>query len=60
MTIIYIIIVGAVLAGLILSPLVGAPPITSGAFSLAALLVSLAGAVSLLAIINLFQRGRPR
>ena len=60
MTIIYIIIVGAVLAGLILSPLVGAPPITSGAVSLAALLVSLAGAVSLLAIINLFQRGRPR
>ena len=53
-------IVGAVLAGLILSPLAGAPPITSGAFSLAALLVSLAGAVALLAIINLFQRGRPR
>ncbi len=53
-------IVGAVLAGFIIFPLVGAPPITSGAFSLAALLVSLAGAVALLAIINLLRRGRPR
>ncbi len=53
-------IVGAVLAGLIISPLVGAPPITTGAFSLEALLVSLVGAVILLAIINLFRRGRVR
>jgi uncharacterized membrane protein YeaQ/YmgE (transglycosylase-associated protein family) len=53
-------IAGAVLAGLIISPLVGAPPITSGAFSLTALLVSFAGAVALLAMINLFRRGRPR
>lgn len=53
-------IVGAVLAGLIISPLVGAPPITTGAFSLEALLVSLVGAVIVLAIINLLRRGRVR
>ena len=48
-------IVGALLAGLIISPLVGAPPITSGSFSLEALLVSLVGAIVLLAIVNLFR-----
>ena len=53
-------IVGAVLAGLIISPLVGAPPITAGAFSLEALVVSLVGAIILLAIVNLFRRGRVR
>ncbi|MFM7027866.1 MAG: GlsB/YeaQ/YmgE family stress response membrane protein [Chakrabartia sp.] len=53
-------IVGALLAGLILSPLVGAPPITSRSFSIEALLVSLVGAVILLAIVNLFRRGRVR
>lgn len=53
-------IVGALLAGLLLSPLVGAPPITSGVFSVASLLVSFAGAVILLAIVNLFRRGSMR
>lgn len=53
-------IVGALLAGLIISPLVGAPPITSGSFSLEALLVSLVGAIILLAIVNLFRRGSIR
>lgn len=53
-------VVGALLAGLIISPLVGAPPITSGAFSLEALLVSLVGAIILLAIVNLVRRGRVR
>lgn len=53
-------VVGALLAGLLLSPLLGVPPITSGAFSIGALLVSLLGAIILLAIVNLFRRGRVR
>lgn len=53
-------IVGALLAGFLLSPLLGVPPITSGSFSLGAILVSLLGAVILLAIVNLFRRGSVR
>lgn len=53
-------IVGALLAGFLLSPLFGVPAITSGSFSLPALLVSLLGAVILLAIVNLFRRGTVR
>jgi uncharacterized membrane protein YeaQ/YmgE (transglycosylase-associated protein family) len=53
-------IVGALLAGFVLSPLVGLPTINQGAFSIGALLVSLVGAVILLAIVNLFRRGRVR
>jgi uncharacterized membrane protein YeaQ/YmgE (transglycosylase-associated protein family) len=53
-------IVGAILAGFLLSPLLGAPPITSGAFSIGALLISLLGAVVLLAIVNLVRRGTVR
>jgi uncharacterized membrane protein YeaQ/YmgE (transglycosylase-associated protein family) len=53
-------IVGALLAGFLLSPLFGTATITSGNFSLPALLVSLLGAVILLAIVNLFRRGSVR
>jgi uncharacterized membrane protein YeaQ/YmgE (transglycosylase-associated protein family) len=53
-------IVGAALAGFIISPLVGVPSINENAFSIGALLVSLVGAVMLLAIVNLFRRGRVR
>ncbi|HKP24975.1 MAG TPA: GlsB/YeaQ/YmgE family stress response membrane protein [Dongiaceae bacterium] len=53
-------IVGAALAGYLLSPLLGIPSINSGDFSLGALLISLVGAVVLLAIVNLFRRGRVR
>jgi uncharacterized membrane protein YeaQ/YmgE (transglycosylase-associated protein family) len=53
-------IVGAALAGFIISPLVGVPSINENAFSLGALLVSLVGAVILIAIVNLFRRGRVR
>ena len=53
-------IVGAALAGFIISPLVGVPSINENAFSLGALLVSLVGAVILLAIVNLVRRGRVR
>lgn len=53
-------VVGAVLAGWLISPMLGVPPITSGSFSLGALVVSFLGALILLAIVNLFQRGRVR
>lgn len=53
-------IVGALLAGFLLSPMLGVASITQGSFSLAALLVSLVGAVVLLAIVNLFRRGAVR
>jgi len=53
-------IVGAFLAGLVLSPLFGISTINSGNFSLPALLISLLGALILLAIVNLFRRGSVR
>ncbi len=53
-------IVGAVLGGWILSPLFGVSTINQGNFSLAGLLVSLLGAVVLLAIVNLIRRGATR
>jgi len=53
-------IVGAFLAGLLLSPLLGIGTINESNFSIPALLVSLGGAVILLAIVNLFNRGRVR
>ena len=53
-------IVGAFLAGLVLSPLLGVDTINSGNFSLMSLLVSLIGAVILLGIVNLFRRGATR
>jgi uncharacterized membrane protein YeaQ/YmgE (transglycosylase-associated protein family) len=53
-------IVGALLAGLLLAPLFGTGNILQGNFSLPAVLVSLLGAVILLAIVNLFRRGAVR
>ncbi|HEX5686232.1 MAG TPA: GlsB/YeaQ/YmgE family stress response membrane protein [Ideonella sp.] len=53
-------IVGALLGGWFISPLVGVPTINQGAFSLGALLVSLVGAIILLAIVNLVRRGTAR
>jgi len=53
-------IIGAALGGWLISPLVGVPSINQDAFSFGALVVSLIGAVILLAIVNLFRRGRVR
>ena len=53
-------IVGAILAGFLLNPLIGGGNIMSGNLSLSAILVSLLGAVVLLAIINLIRRGSVR
>jgi uncharacterized membrane protein YeaQ/YmgE (transglycosylase-associated protein family) len=53
-------IVGALLAGFIITPLIGGAPITSGVISVQSVLVSLVGAVALLAIVNLVRRGTVR
>jgi len=53
-------IVGAFLAGWFVSPMVGVGTINQNNFSLPSILVSLVGAVILLAIVNLFRRGRVR
>jgi uncharacterized membrane protein YeaQ/YmgE (transglycosylase-associated protein family) len=53
-------IVGALLAGFLLSSLFGIGTINQSNFSLPALLVSLLGAIILLAIVNLFRRGTVR
>lgn len=52
-------IVGALLAGFIVSPLIGVGTINEGV-TLSSFLVSLVGAVILLAIVNLFRRGSVR
>jgi uncharacterized membrane protein YeaQ/YmgE (transglycosylase-associated protein family) len=53
-------IVGALLAGWFLTPFFGGSTINDGTFSLTAMLISLGGAVILLAILNLFRRGTVR
>ena len=53
-------IIGAFLGGLLLAPLFGTGTINQNDFSLSGLLVSLLGAVILLAIVNLFRRGTVR
>ena len=52
-------IVGAFIGGWLISPLVGMGTINQG-FSIGSVVVSLIGAVILLAIVNLFRRGRVR
>jgi uncharacterized membrane protein YeaQ/YmgE (transglycosylase-associated protein family) len=52
-------IVGALLAGFVVSPLLGIGTINQG-ISVATFLVSLVGAIILLAIVNLFRRGPAR
>jgi uncharacterized membrane protein YeaQ/YmgE (transglycosylase-associated protein family) len=51
-------IVGALLAGYLISPIVGIP--STPGLSIPSFLVALLGAVILLAIVNLFTRGRAR
>lgn len=53
-------IVGALLAGFLLTPVFGVSTINQSNFSLPALLVSLLGAIILLAFVNLFRRGTVR
>ena len=53
-------IVGAMLGGWFISPLIGVGTINQDNFSLPALLVSFVGAAILLAIVNLVRRGTAR
>ena len=53
-------IIGALLGGWLLSPLLGAGTVNQGDFSLMGLLVSLGGAIILLFIVNLVRRGTTR
>ena len=53
-------IVGALIGGWVISPLVGAGTVNQGDFSLGGLLVSLVGAIILLFIVNLVRRRAPR
>lgn len=53
-------VVGALLGGWLLSPMLGAGTINQNDFSIASLGVSLLGAVILLAIVNLVRRGSSR
>ncbi|MFC4294308.1 GlsB/YeaQ/YmgE family stress response membrane protein [Novosphingobium tardum] len=53
-------IIGALLAGFILNPMIGGGNIMAGDFSVSSLLVSFLGAVVLLAIVNLVRRGSVR
>ena len=52
-------IVGALVGGWLISPLLGGGTINQGDFSVMSLVSSLIGAVILLAIVNLVRRGRP-
>lgn len=52
-------ILGALLAGRLLAPLLGGAP-DQGFFSVSAVLVSLLGAVVLVGLLNLVRRGRIR
>jgi uncharacterized membrane protein YeaQ/YmgE (transglycosylase-associated protein family) len=50
-------VVGAFLAGFLISPLVGVPPISvGGAFSIGTMLVSLVGAVIVIWVVHLLRR----
>jgi uncharacterized membrane protein YeaQ/YmgE (transglycosylase-associated protein family) len=51
-------IVGAFVAGLVLTPLLGIPTINQNNFSLPGVLVSVVGAIILLAVVSLFSGRR--
>ena len=53
-------LIGALIGGWLISPLVGVGTINDSAFSIGSLFVSLLGAVILLAVVNLLRRGRAR
>lgn len=53
-------IVGAAIGGWLISPMVGMGTINDGSLSVGALIVSLLGAIVLLAVVNLIRRGTTR
>lgn len=53
-------IVGALLAGFIITPLIGGASIMDGGLNITTILISLLGACVLLAIVNMVRRGSVR
>lgn len=53
-------IIGSFLGGWLIAPLLGTGTVNTGDFSIMGLVSSLIGAIILLAIVNLFRRGRVR
>ncbi len=53
-------IIGSFIGGMLIAPLLGSGTANTGDFSITGLIASLIGALILLAIVNLFRRGRPR
>jgi uncharacterized membrane protein YeaQ/YmgE (transglycosylase-associated protein family) len=53
-------IVGAFIAGIVLTPLFGISTISQGNYSAAAILVTLFGSIILLAVVNMLRRGAVR
>ena len=53
-------IVGSFLGGWLIAPLLGPGTVNSGDFSIMGRVAALIGAIILLAIVNLFRRGRVR
>ena len=50
-------VVGAFVAGLVLTPIFRIPTIDQGNFSFPGLMISLLGAIILLVVVNVFRRG---
>jgi len=53
-------IVGALLAGFVVTPLIGGASIMNGGINVQTILISLVGSVILLALLNLMRRGTVR
>lgn len=53
-------IIGSLLGGFLLGPMLGGGSLLSGNFDIRSLIVALLGAIILLAIVNLFRRGSVR
>lgn len=53
-------IIGSLLGGFLLGPLLGGGNLLAGNLDIMTLVVALLGAIILLAIVNMFRRGRPR
>ncbi len=53
-------IIGSLLGGFLLGPILGGGNLLSGSLDVMTLVVALLGAIILLAIVNMFRRGRPR
>lgn len=53
-------VIGALLGGWLISPLLGVGTINQNNFGIGSMVVSLVGAVILLALVNLFRRGSVR